>query len=83
MLYALADPASDPRLLELVGGPIDSEAELAEAVALLRDSAGLARARATLDSYAGAALAELDVLAPSASRDALVSLTHFVVARTR
>ena len=83
VLYALADPGSDPRLLELVGGPIESEDELTEAVGLLRESAGLARARETLDGYATAALAELDVLAPSASRDALVSLTHFVVARTR
>jgi heptaprenyl diphosphate synthase len=83
VLYALADPASDPRLLELVSGPIGSEAELAEAVGLLRDSDGMARARATLDDYATTALAELDVLAPSASRDAMVSLTHFVVARTR
>ena len=83
VLYALADPGSDPRLLELLGGPIESEHEVTEAVGLLRESAGLAQARATLDRYASTALAELDVLAPSASRDALVSLTHFVVARTR
>ncbi len=83
VFYTLADPRSDPRLVELVSGPITSEAELAEAVGLLRESAGLARARATLEGYAGTALAELSGLAPSASRDALVSLTHFVVARTR
>jgi heptaprenyl diphosphate synthase len=69
--------------LELVSGPIDSDADLAEALTLLRASAGLAQARTTLDSYASTALAELGNLEPSASRDALVSLTHFVVARTR
>lgn len=83
VLYTLADPASDPRLVELVSGPIDSESELAEAVALLRASTGLAQARSTLDGYAATALGELDNLAPSASRDALASLTHYVVARTR
>jgi heptaprenyl diphosphate synthase len=83
VFYTLADPTSDPRLVELVSGPIDSESELAEAVGLLRASSGLVQARATLDNYASTALDELGNLAPSASRDALVSLTHFVVARTR
>ncbi len=82
IFYTLADPRSDPRLLELVSGPIDSEGDLAEAVALLRSSPGLAQARSTLEGYAATALAELNTLAPSAARDALVSLTHFVVART-
>ncbi|QNK82844.1 polyprenyl synthetase family protein [Nakamurella sp. PAMC28650] len=83
VFYTLADPTSDPRLVELVSGPIDSESELAEAVGLLRASSGLVQARATLDNYASTALDELGNLAPSASRDALVSLTQFVVARTR
>ena len=79
----LPEPTTDPRLVELVSGPIESEAELAEAVALLRASAGLTQARSTLDHYAATALDELSNLAPSTSRDALVSLTHFVVARTK
>lgn len=83
VFYTLADPKSDPRLVELVSGPIESETELAEAVGLLRASSGLVQARATLDSYATTALDELGNLPPSSSRDALVSLTHFVVARTR
>ncbi len=83
VFYTLADPTADPRLVELVSGPIESDADLAEALTLLRASAGLAQARTTLDGYAATALAELGSLEPSASRDALVSLTHFVVARTR
>lgn len=83
VLYTLADPSSDPRLRELVGGPIPQDAEVTEAVELLRDSAGMTRARLTLDDYAGAARAELMTLEPSAARDALFTLTKFVVDRTR
>ena len=43
----------------------------------------MARARQTLDGYADAANAELALLPPSSSRDALASLVRFVVARTR
>jgi heptaprenyl diphosphate synthase len=83
VFYTLADTSSDARLVELVSGPIESEDELAEAMALLQSSAGLAQARTTLESYAATALAELGTLPPSTAREALVSLTHFVVARTR
>jgi heptaprenyl diphosphate synthase len=83
VLYTLVDPSSDPRLLELVAGPIESDDEVMEALALLRASEGLNRARATLDGYASTALSELAHLEPSPSRDAMVSLTHYVVARTR
>jgi len=83
VLYTLADPAADPRLCELVSGPITTEHEVAEAVELLRCSAGLATARDTLSGYAAAAEAELELLPESPSRDALASLAGFVVARTR
>ncbi|MBM9475826.1 polyprenyl synthetase family protein [Nakamurella flavida] len=82
-LYTLADPDADPRLKVLVAGPIADDAEVHEAVELLRGSAGLARARQTLDSFADDARRELDRLQPSASRDALASLADFVVSRTR
>jgi heptaprenyl diphosphate synthase len=83
VLYTLADPAADPRLRELVSGPITAEYEVAEAVDLLRCSVGLATARDTLSGYAAAAEAELELLPDSPSRDALASLAGFVVARTR
>jgi heptaprenyl diphosphate synthase len=82
VLYSLADPEADPRLRELVSGPIADDAEVAEAVQLLRGSAGLARARQTLDDYARAAQTELDTLADSAAKGALSSLAQFVVQRT-
>ena len=83
VLYTLADPSADPRLRELVSGPIAAEHEVGEAVDLLRSSAGLATARDTLSGYAAAAEAELELLPESPSRDALASLSGFVVARTR
>lgn len=82
VLYTLADPDAAPRLLELIAGPISDDADVAEAVGLLRESAGLARARQELERHAAAALAELDILQPSAAKDALASLATFVVRRT-
>jgi len=83
VLYTLADPAADPRLRELVSGPITSEDELREAVDLLRTSPGMAQAQQTLAGYADAANAELALLPESSSRDALSSLVRYVIARTR
>ncbi|MDX6553715.1 MAG: hypothetical protein QOH74_2203, partial [Gaiellales bacterium] len=44
MLYALADPGTDPRLVELLSGPIADDALVQEALELLRVSSGLDRA---------------------------------------
>jgi heptaprenyl diphosphate synthase len=83
MLYALADPATDPRLVELLAGPI-SDAELVEeALDLLRASNGLDRASVTLSDYARRASAELSTLPPSPARDACESVAEYLVARTR
>ena len=82
MLYALADDA-DPRLNHLLAGPIHDDAEVEEALELLRRSSGLERARKTLDSYADRAHAELAALPAGAARDALELLTRYVVERTR
>jgi heptaprenyl diphosphate synthase len=83
VLYTLADPAADPELLALLGGPIGDDAAVQRAVALLRASPGLEQARQTLDDYAGRARAELAALPPSPAVDALDALTGFVVDRTR
>ncbi len=82
VLYTRADPSADPRLRELVAGPITDDAELAEAMTLLRQSAGLERARKTLAQYADTASEALSELPACSSRDALGSLTRFVVERT-
>ncbi len=81
-LYTLA-AGTDQRLIEMVSRPLGTDAEVLEAVRLLGASDGMRLARETLDSYAGEAAAALAELPPSPSRDALTSLTRFVVARTR
>jgi heptaprenyl diphosphate synthase len=81
-LYTIA-AGTDARLIDLVSRPLRDEAEVAEAVALLSASDGMVQARQTLDSYAGEAAAALNDLPPSSARDALTSLTRFVVERTR
>jgi heptaprenyl diphosphate synthase len=81
-LYTLS-AGSDSRLIELVSRPLRDDAEVAEAVALLRASEGMAEARQTLDSYASDACAALTELPPSPSREALLSLTRYVVERTK
>jgi heptaprenyl diphosphate synthase len=81
-LYTLA-AGTDTRLMDLVSRPLHDEAEVAEAVALLTASDGMVQARATLESYASEAAAALAELPQSAARDALASLTRFVIERTR
>jgi heptaprenyl diphosphate synthase len=80
-LYAI-EAGTDHRLIELVSRPLRDDAEVAEAIALLRESEGLAEARRTLDQFAVDATRALEELPPSPSRDALSSLTTFVVQRT-
>jgi heptaprenyl diphosphate synthase len=83
MLYALADADADPRLRELLARPLTSDAEVDEALELLRASNGLARTRATLDEYADDARKELASLPDAPAREALSTLVDYVVARTR
>ncbi|MEJ7649373.1 MAG: polyprenyl synthetase family protein [Nakamurella sp.] len=82
VLFTLADPDADPRLTQLVSGPIADEAGIAEARELLRESTGMRRAKDVLGDYAAAARAALADLPPSSSVDALGSLLPFVVDRT-
>ena len=83
MLYALADrdPQGD-RLRELLVGPLADDNLVDEALKLLRESAGLEQARQTLIGYADRARAALGPLPAGPARDALDSLTDYVVART-
>lgn len=83
MLYALQESGSDAdRLRVLLSRPISDDAEVDEALALLRSGPGLARARAVLAAQADAARAELAKLPACTATDALATLTAFVVDRT-
>jgi heptaprenyl diphosphate synthase len=86
VLYALASADADAasaRLREiLAGGAITDEARLAEALALLRESAALKRARETVRWYAERARGQLSVLPDRSARRALAALCDVIVTRT-
>ena len=81
MLYSLQEDGAD-RLRALLSRPITDDAEVDEALALLRSGPGLPRARAVLAEHASAARAELTRLPDCSAAKALASLTTYVVDRT-
>jgi heptaprenyl diphosphate synthase len=83
VLFVLAgDDPGEARLRELVAGPITDDAEHAEALALLRGSASLARATEVLNSYADRARARLGRVPEGEVREALDALCEYVVTRS-
>lgn len=83
MLYAMqADGPDADRLRGLLARPITDDAEVEEALRLLREGPGLPRARAVLDEHAASARAQLATLPSCPATDALAALTTYVVART-
>ncbi len=82
VLFALGEsgPGAD-RLRELLAGPVENDDDLAEALALLRASDGIAAAKATVQQYAERARAELDGLPDVPGRRALASLVDYTVNR--
>ena len=82
MLYALQDRAVTDRLRVLLAAPITDDAEVAEALDLLRRSPGVTRAQEVLAEHADAARSELVKLPDCPAAAALSALTTYVVART-
>jgi heptaprenyl diphosphate synthase len=86
VLYALAADDGDPasaRLREILSaGPVTDDALHAEALALLRDSVALKRARETVRAYTEQARAALSALPARPAREALESLGDFIADRT-
>src|SRR6202042_1407004 len=82
VLYALRDsgPGAD-RLRELLVGPIEDDAALTEALALLRGSAGMAKAKDTVARYATQAREELAALPEGPGRQALATLVDYTIHR--
>jgi heptaprenyl diphosphate synthase len=82
MVYALREPGPEAaRLRELLAGPIDDDAEVAEALTLLRASPGMAKAKEFLARYAGQAHQELALLPDGPGRRALETLVDYTVSR--
>jgi heptaprenyl diphosphate synthase len=82
VLYALHEsgPEGD-RLRELLVGPIDDDARVAEALALLRPSAGMAKAKDTVARFAAQAREELAALPDGPGRRALATLVEYTINR--
>lgn len=82
VLYALrgTGPEAD-RLRELLAGPVTDDAVLAEALTLLRSSAGMAQAKDTVARYAAQAREELAALPDLPGRHALATLVDYTVNR--
>ena len=82
MLYALAEAGPEgTRLRELLAGPITDDAEVLEALALLRASPGMAKAKNVLAQYAAQARHELDQLPDVPGRRALATLVDYTISR--
>lgn len=83
VLYTLAGSGPEvTRLRELgVGARELGDGEVAEALSILRTSAGLREARAALDTSADAARTELAALPDGPARRALAALLDYTVAR--
>ena len=82
VLYALEeDTPTGERLRTLLAEPLTDDAEVAEALELLRGSEGMRRARATLDGYVQTAMDELDRLPAGPANEALRRLVRFTVER--
>nr|MDT0661380.1 polyprenyl synthetase family protein [Micromonospora sp. DSM 115978] len=86
VLYALGSDDADAASLRLreilAAGPVTDDELHAEALALLRESPALKRARETVRSYAEEARERLSPLPDSAPRRALESLCDFIADRT-
>jgi heptaprenyl diphosphate synthase len=83
VLYALrSDDLDTSRLRALVSRPIVDDAEVDEALSLLRSSSALDQARQTLAGYASAARESLAELPDVPARAALDALTELVMDRT-
>ena len=77
----LARQASNGRLDAVLAKPVLDDADYAEVVRIVRDSSGIDESYAYAKSFGDKARAELESFPPSAYRDALESLTYYVVGR--
>jgi len=77
----LARQAKNGRLDAVLAKPVLDDADYAEVVRIVRDSPGIDESYAYAKAFGDKARAELQAFPPSAYRDALESLTYYVVGR--
>jgi all-trans-nonaprenyl-diphosphate synthase len=78
VLYALQEL---PALAGLIERELCEPGDLAQALALVRDSEAIPRSRALAEGFAREAGEAVQWLPPSASRNALLALPEFVLSR--
>ncbi len=82
MVYALREPGAEAaRLRDLLVGPIEEDDAVAEALALLRASPGMAKAKQSLHEYAEQARQELALVPDVPGRHALQTLVDYTISR--
>jgi len=81
LMLARQDAAVDGRLDAVLSKPVLDDADYAEVVRIVRGSRGPDEAYAYAKTFGDKARAELEAFPPSAYREALESLTHYVVGR--
>jgi geranylgeranyl pyrophosphate synthase len=81
LMLARHDPSVDGELDAVLRKPVLNDADYAEVVRIVRGSRGIEESYAYAKSFGEKARAELESFPPSAYRDALESLTYYVVGR--
>jgi heptaprenyl diphosphate synthase len=81
LMLARQDSAVDGRLDAVLAKPVLEDADYAEVVRIVRGSRGIEEAYAYAKTFGDKARAELAAFPPSAYREALESLTYYVVRR--
>ncbi|MDT5226815.1 MAG: hypothetical protein QOH94_608, partial [Mycobacterium sp.] len=82
VLYALRETGPDAdRLRELLKGPVEDDADVAEALQLLRSSRGIVQAKETVAQFAAQVHEELAALPEGPGRNALATLVDYTIHR--
>ncbi|MGN2635717.1 polyprenyl synthetase family protein [Nocardia takedensis] len=82
VLYALREEGAEgDRLRTLLARPLETDAEVEEALALLASSRGMSQAKEKLRGYADIARTELAALPAGPANDALVRLVEYTIER--
>ena len=81
LMLARHDPSADGELATVLRKPVLDDADYAQVVRIVRGSSGIEESYAYAKTFGKKARAELEAFPPSAHRDALESLTYYVVGR--
>lgn len=81
VLFALQNPTTGPRLLTLIESRFKKEGSLQEALALVSSGGGIDQARKLAREEADIALAQLDILPESESKDSMIAMVDYVLDR--